>query len=81
MRCPTCSSTFMRPLRPRFWQVPFFYLMSKRPYRCWHCGSVGWVVPVAFEHYDSPADSFEDRKITHEAGESASGPPDSSSAA
>jgi hypothetical protein len=44
-RCPSCSSTFVRPVRPTWWQVLRVRFTRKRPVSCWHCDWRGWVVP------------------------------------
>jgi hypothetical protein len=42
-RCPYCGSTFVRLVRPRFWQVLRFRFSPARPHACWHCGWEGWL--------------------------------------
>jgi hypothetical protein len=48
-RCPACTSTFVRPLMPAWWQVYLFRFTAKRPHECWHCGWRGWRVPLPVE--------------------------------
>jgi len=46
-RCPSCSSTFVRPVRPAWWHRLRFRFTRKRLFACWHCDWKGWVVPEA----------------------------------
>lgn len=42
-RCRNCSSTFVRPVRPSWWQWLRLRFTSLRPHECWHCGWRGWL--------------------------------------
>lgn len=55
LRCPACSSTFVRPIRPTWWQGLRFRFTRKRPHACWHCDWMGWVAPEEMESAPTPA--------------------------
>jgi hypothetical protein len=46
-QCPVCSSTFVRPERPAWWERLCFRFTTRRVYTCWHCGWRGWLDPDA----------------------------------
>jgi len=54
-RCPSCSSSFVRPVRPTWWQGLRVRLTRKRPYSCWHCDWTGWIVPEQAEAPPAPS--------------------------
>lgn len=54
-RCPSCSSSFVRPVRPAWWQGLRLRLTRKRPYRCWHCDWTGWSIPEEAEAPPAPS--------------------------
>jgi hypothetical protein len=54
-RCLNCSSTFVRPVRPAWWQWLRLRFTSLRPHECWHCGWRGWL-PLE-DPYERDADA------------------------
>ncbi len=44
-RCGFCGSSFVRAVRPRWWQWPRVRWTRRLPHECWHCGWVGWMSP------------------------------------
>jgi len=44
-RCPHCSSTFVRLVRPTWLERARFRFTEQRPHECWHCGWRGWLSP------------------------------------
>lgn len=46
-RCPSCQSTFVRPVPPAFFGRLRVRLTSKLLWECWHCGWRGWRRPDA----------------------------------
>jgi hypothetical protein len=45
IRCPFCSSTFVRSVRLNWWQRIRARVTGRRPYVCWHCGWQDWLTP------------------------------------
>ena len=54
-RCPSCQSTFVRPVPPTLLGRLRLRFSKRYPWECWHCGWRGWLTDQQVRSGDEQA--------------------------